>query len=52
MSAPAIEIERPIGIVIAWRRSGYGWFDWNGKRVWIHIQSPATRTVAACLRSK
>jgi cold shock CspA family protein len=27
-----------IGIVIAWRRSGYGWLGWGDQRVWLHIQ--------------
>jgi cold shock CspA family protein len=26
------------GIVIGYRRAGYGWLDWNGTRVWIHVQ--------------
>ena len=30
--------ERVIGIVIAYLRAGYGWLDWNGERVWVHIQ--------------
>jgi hypothetical protein len=30
--------EKAIGIVIAYLRAGYGWFDWNGERVWVHIQ--------------
>jgi cold shock CspA family protein len=29
---------RLIGIVTAYRRAGYGWLDWNGNRVWIHIR--------------
>ena len=27
-----------VGTVIGYRRSGYGWLDWNGKRVWVHIR--------------
>ena len=30
--------EKVIGTVIAYRRAGYGWLDWNGTRVWIHVQ--------------
>jgi cold shock CspA family protein len=30
--------EKLVGIVIAYLRAGYGWFDWNGNRVWVHIQ--------------
>jgi cold shock CspA family protein len=26
------------GTVIGYRRSGFGWLDWNGVRLWIHIQ--------------
>jgi cold shock CspA family protein len=30
--------EKAVGTVIAYRRAGYGWLDWNGTRVWIHVQ--------------
>lgn len=30
-------IERPVGRVIAWRRSGYGWLAWRDQRVWLHV---------------
>jgi cold shock CspA family protein len=30
--------DRPIGIVLAYLRAGFGWLDWNGERVWVHIQ--------------
>ena len=30
--------ERATGTVTAYRRSGYGWLDWNGRAVWLHIQ--------------
>jgi cold shock CspA family protein len=30
--------EQAIGTVIAYRRAGYGWLDWNGTRIWIHVQ--------------
>jgi cold shock CspA family protein len=30
--------EKAVGTVIAYRRAGYGWLDWNGVRVWIHVQ--------------
>jgi len=30
--------DRAVGIVIGYRRAGYGWLDWNGVRVWIHVQ--------------
>jgi cold shock CspA family protein len=30
--------EKVVGTVIAYRRAGYGWLDWNGTRVWIHVQ--------------
>jgi cold shock CspA family protein len=29
---------KEVGTVIGYRRSGYGWLDWNGVRLWIHIQ--------------
>lgn len=29
---------RRIGTVVNYRRSGYGWLDWDGQSVWLHIQ--------------
>ncbi len=41
------EIEKAYGTVIAYRRAGYGWLDWNGTRVWIHIRD--VRDSQGCL---
>jgi cold shock CspA family protein len=30
--------EKHIGTCIGYRRSGYGWLDCNGVRIWVHIQ--------------
>lgn len=30
--------EKHIGPVVVYNRSGYGWLDCNGDRIWVHIQ--------------
>lgn len=34
-----MQTKEAIGTVISYRREGYGWLNWDGKTVWIHIKN-------------
>jgi cold shock CspA family protein len=42
--SPMSDITRYTGTVVAYRRSGYGWLDWEGHPVWIHIMDVRDHT--------